>query len=82
MIPVDLISKGFDFVTGKGTDFLKTIVGELDKHRLIDYGEQRVENRNFHELDRLCHGALITRRKAEQDLLEHGLPKTDKYRRS
>ena len=81
MIAVDLIAKGFEFVTDKGLDWMKTIIGEVDKHRLIDYGEKRVENKNFRKLDKLCAGGLAVRRKAERDLAEHGFPDDDKYLR-
>ena len=82
MIPIDLITKGFEFVTDKGLDWVKTICGELDKRRLIDYGEQRVQNENFEKLDRLCHGGLSVRRNVERRLREEGLPEHDKYLRS
>lgn len=81
MIPYDLIAKGFDIIQGKGLDWLKTIVGEVDKHRLIDYGEKRVENKNFKELNRLCDDGLAVRRRAESDFAEHGVPEDDKYQR-
>ena len=67
MIPVSLIAKGFDFVTDKGLDWFKAIVGEVDKHRLIDYGELRVADKNRAKLDRLLAGGLSVKRKAEQD---------------
>ena len=81
MIGVELVTQGFDFVTGKGLDWFKSIVGELDKRRLINYGEQRVENSNFRKLDELCDGGLTVRRQAERDLDEHGFPEDDKYLR-
>ena len=82
MIGVDLVAKGFEFVTDKGLDWMKTIIGELDKRRLIDYGEQNIENENFHKLDRLCHGGLSVRRNVERRLRDEGLPEHDKYLRS
>ena len=81
MIPVDLIAKGFEFVTDKGLDWVKTIIGEVDKHRLIDYGEKRVENENFQKLDKLCAGGLTVRRDTERRLREEGFPEHDKYLR-
>ena len=82
MIPLDLIAKGFDFVTDKGLDWFKSICGELDKRRLIHYGEQKVENANFEKLDKLCAGGLSTRRNVERRLREEGFPTQDKYLRS
>ena len=81
MIAVDLLAKGFEFVSDKGLDWMKTIIGEVDKHRLIDYGEQRVENKNFEKLDRLCNGGLSVRRNVERRLREEGFPADDKYLR-
>ena len=82
MIPVDLITKGFEFVTDKGLDWVKTIVGEMDKHRLIDYGEKSVENKNFRRLDELCQGGLAVERETRRKLREEGFPTEDKYLRS
>ena len=82
MIAVDLLAKGFEFISDKGLDWMKTIVAEVDKHRLIDYGEKRVENNNFQKLDQLCAGGLSVRRNVERRLREEGLPEHDKYLRS
>ena len=65
MIPVDLITKGFDLISGAGLDLFKTIVGEVDKHRLIDYGELRVKERNRQKLDKLMDGGLSAKRQAK-----------------
>ena len=82
MIPIDLLAKGFEFVSDKGLDWVKTICGELDKRRLIHYGEQKVENENFEKLDKLCAGGLSVRRDIERRLREEGFPAQDKYLRS
>ena len=65
MIPVDLITKGFDLISGAGLDLFKTIVGEVDKHRLIDYGELRVKDANREKLDKLMDGGLNVKRQAK-----------------
>lgn len=82
MIGYDMIAKGFDFLSGKGLDWFKAIVDEVDKNRLIDYGEKRVENENFRKLDELMDRGLSVRRATEQRIKEHGLPEHDKYKRS
>lgn len=78
MISIDLIAKGFDFVTDKGLDWFKAIVQEVDKHRLIDYGEQRVANKNRQKLNHLLGGGLAVKRQAEQQ----GVDPDHVYRRS
>lgn len=66
MISFDLLSKGFDFVSGKGLDWFKAIVGEVDKHRLIDYGELKVAEKNRKKLDLLLARGRDVRTDAEQ----------------
>ena len=66
MIPIDIITKGFDLISGAGLDLFKTIVGEVDKHRLIDYGELRVKDANREKLDKLMDGGLSAKRQARR----------------
>ena len=66
MISVDLITKGFDFVSGKGLDWFRAIVGEVDKHRLIDYGGLKVADENRKKLDRLLARGRIARSGADE----------------
>lgn len=66
MIPYDLIAKGFDLITDKGLDIFKTIIGEVDKHRLINYGELKVADKNREKLNRLLGGGRHVKREAEQ----------------
>lgn len=65
MISFDLISKGFDFVSGKGLDWFKAIVGEVDKHRLINYGELKVNDENHKKLKSLLSRGRDVRLDAE-----------------
>ena len=81
MISFETITKCFDAISGKGLDLFKSIVAEVDKNRLIDYGEKRVEVENFRKVDELCDRGLSVRRAAEQRIREHGLPEHDKYKR-
>ena len=78
MIPVALLAKGFDFVTDKGLDWFKSIVGEVDKHRLIDYGELKVNDKNHDKLQELIGGGLAVKRRAQRD----GVSEDQRYRRS
>ena len=78
MISVDLITKGFDFVTDKGLDWFKAIVGEIDKNRLIDYGELRANDKSHDKLKELIGGGLVVKRRAQRD----GVPEDQRYRRS
>lgn len=66
MISFDLLTKGFDFVSGKGLDWFKAIVGEVDKHRLIDYGELKVAEENRKKLNLLLSRGSSARSDAEQ----------------
>lgn len=77
MIAFDVLSKGFDFVSGKGLDWFKAIVGEIDKHRLIDYGELKVAEENRKKLD-----LLLARGRTVRDDADRKGTFDDGYRRS
>ena len=78
MIPVDLLAKGFDFVTDKGLDWFKAIVGEVDKHRLIDYGEMKIATKNHQKLSELVSGGRSVKLRAQRE----GVSEDERYRRS
>lgn len=65
-----------EYIT-KGLEAFNAIVGELDKQRLINYGEKKVEVKNYEHLNKLISRGLAVRRDAEM----RGVT-DDGYRRS
>ena len=45
---------------------VNTLIGEMDKQRLIKYGAQNVENANYEHINKLIAGGLRVKREAQQ----------------
>ena len=45
---------------------VNTLIGEMDKHRLINYGAQKVENKNYQHINKLIDSGLRVKREAQQ----------------
>ena len=45
---------------------VNVLIGEMDKHRLINYGAMKVENKNYEHINKLIAGGLRVKREAQQ----------------